>query len=374
MTLAIHEARPLSAQDNPMAVALATYNDKTQLAVIRDQICPGATPGEMWVFLARCVSLGLDPYSRQMFFIKRQDKVSHQIGIDGFRSIAERTGELVGISEAEYEGDAECQGKPVPGLARVTVTREIRGKDREFVGVARWTEFYPGDKLGFMWQKMPAHMLGKCAEAQAMRKAFPQQIGGLQTDAEAFNYEAVMAAGDSQRVQRLEPQYVEVTDTKTGEMKQVRAGDEYVRQYESAYESEARETAAATIKPQAPPDRAEYAEGNAVARRAADALSEVIDAAPEPPDDDDRLVAAAAEQDDEPAQALGQVDGSDSSTSDEAQEQEPMAWDYGLCLEIYQNNPGLTLDKPLPRLKPEAYAKWHADYAAKLDAKGGLPF
>lgn len=89
------------------------------------------------------------------------------------------------------------------------------------------------------------------------------------------------------------------------------------------------------------------------------------EAPPEPPDDDERLVAAAVEHD----------ESSVSSISDEGQEPEDeKAWDYGLCKEIFDANPELTLDKPLPRLKPEAYAKWHADYVAKLEAAGALPF
>ena len=148
----------LAVQPTPMTIALATYSDPQVLAVIRDQICPDATPAEMWQFLARCVSLGLDPFSRQMYFIKRQGKVSHQIGIDGFRSIADRTGELVGISEPDIEFDE----KGWPTVARVTVLRELNGKDREFTGVARWSEFCPAPPNDFMWKKMPTHMLSKC--------------------------------------------------------------------------------------------------------------------------------------------------------------------------------------------------------------------
>lgn len=126
---------------------------------------------------------------------------------------------------------------------------------------------------------------------------------------------------------------------------------------------------------------AEIAQADARLQVVAADLDELIgqaeDAPPEPPEDDERLIAAATEHEDVPAQALGQADGSDSSSTNEEQEGEPLdpkQFDYGLCLEIYQNHPELTLDKPLPRLKPDAYAKWHADYVAKLEAAGALPF
>lgn len=239
---------------SPLQVARDLYNTPGQVQVIQQQICVGATAEEMWVFLARCVVLELDPFSRQLYFIKRsggQGKpptVSHQIGIDGFRTLAERTGELVGISEPEFEywddEPIEFDGKRMPNLARVTVLRQQgsseRGyQDRSYVGVARWSEFYPGDQLGFMWRKSGHNMLGKCAEAQAHRRAFPQKFAGLTASEEAANTEAVFQAYVEQvehrRGQPIEAQYVEVTDRVTGEVKTVRGGDAYEETFGNQY-------------------------------------------------------------------------------------------------------------------------------------------
>ncbi len=92
------------------------------------------------------------------------------------RSEALSTGEYDGQDEPEF-GETQ-PGGGFPESATVRVYR--KGIERPFVGIARWKEFYPGDGgSGFMWRKMPYHMLSKCAEALAMRKAFPQELGGL---------------------------------------------------------------------------------------------------------------------------------------------------------------------------------------------------
>ena len=57
----------------------------------------------------------------------------------------------------------------------------VAGVVGNFTATARWSEYYPGKSQGFMWDKMPHTMLGKCAEALALRKAFPSQLSGLYT-------------------------------------------------------------------------------------------------------------------------------------------------------------------------------------------------
>ena len=98
------------------------------------------------------------------------------MAIDGFRSIAEATGLYDGQDEPVFELDDE-------GLVVCAKVRAYR-KDigRPFVGVAFWDEFCQRTKEGDptkMWRTMPRTMLAKCAESQALRKAFPEELGGL---------------------------------------------------------------------------------------------------------------------------------------------------------------------------------------------------
>lgn len=151
-----------------------------QVELIKRTIAKGASNDELAMFLAQCQRTGLDPFSRQIYWIKRGNQGATQVSIDGFRVIAERSGELDGQEVAWCDEDGQWVDvwlkKTAPAAARVLVYR--KGCSRPFPGIAKWSEYSAG---GPMWQKMPATMLAKCAEALALRKAFPHQLSGLYT-------------------------------------------------------------------------------------------------------------------------------------------------------------------------------------------------
>ena len=67
-------------------------------------------------------------------------------------------------------------------MFRATGITVYRGNDG-FPGVARFASFAPqkdGKPTG-QWASMPDHMVAKCAEAQALRRAFPHDLAGTQT-------------------------------------------------------------------------------------------------------------------------------------------------------------------------------------------------
>jgi len=161
-----------------MTKEVMTYNNITpaQVDLIKSQIAVGATDDELKLFLHVADKSGLDPLSRQIYFIKRSGKMTIQTGIDGFRAVADRTGQYVGSSDPVFEDNGK-----IPAKATVTVNKVVGGIVGNFTATARWEEYYPGKSQGFMWDKMPHTMLGKCAEALALRKAFPAQLSGLYT-------------------------------------------------------------------------------------------------------------------------------------------------------------------------------------------------
>ena len=159
--------------------------------------CKGATDDELALFIAVCKRTGLSPEARQVFAVKRWDRkenrevLSIQISIDGFRVIAERSGKYAGQKEAMYcdtDGkwtDVWLHRNKFPKAVKVGVLR------RDFLepcyAIAVWESYCQTDKGGqplHMWRNMPEVMLSKCAEALALRKAFPNELSGLYTNDE----------------------------------------------------------------------------------------------------------------------------------------------------------------------------------------------
>lgn len=155
---------------------------------------PKGTPPDVIEFFSRCCAESrLSPFKRQIHIIKRWskdgDRYTIQTGIDGYRARADRTNLYAGNDEYRFdEGITEYemvkQNRKPPITATATVYKAVAGTRCPFTATARWEEYYPGEKQGFMWDKMPFLMLGKCAEALALRKAFPDELAGIYTDEE----------------------------------------------------------------------------------------------------------------------------------------------------------------------------------------------
>jgi len=183
------------AQDNTV---LSFDEEARQL--ISDNIAPGASSVEIEVFLKFCEHVQLDPFRSQVWLVPRYDSklrrqvFKPQVGIDGMRLIAQRSQLYGGSLEPEWCGtDGVWQSiwldkKTHPAAARFRVVR--KDWQEPSVGIATWDQFAPmmgkkGEKyLAPMWQQMGPHMLAKCAEAQALRRAFPAEMAGVYADIE----------------------------------------------------------------------------------------------------------------------------------------------------------------------------------------------
>lgn len=159
-----------------------------QIKLIQDTVAKGSTPDEFKMFLYVCNKTGLDPFAKQLHMIKRWDSTlgrqvaTVQTGIDGYRVIAERSGQYGGVDEIKYQYD----GNRILS-ATATVYRIIAGQRIPFVATAFFDEYIQTTKEGAptkFWAKMPHGQIAKCAEALALRKAFPNDLSGIYTHEE----------------------------------------------------------------------------------------------------------------------------------------------------------------------------------------------
>lgn len=162
---------------------LATTNDNAppaeytaaQMQQLRQHVANGCDDSELAYFLTIAQRSGLDPFARQIYAIKRGGRLTIQTGIDGYRTIAHRSGDFMGADLPVFgkdEGGAYCD---------VTVYKHVHGQRCAFPARAYDGEYNTGQNL---WARMPRRMLEKCAEALALRKAFSVELSGVYTAAE----------------------------------------------------------------------------------------------------------------------------------------------------------------------------------------------
>lgn len=233
---------------NPGPVA----HSARQLTLIHDTIAKGLTSPEFDLFMTVAQHTGLDPFRKQIYPLvfnaddQKKRRVVYITSIDGLRAIAFRSQRYrPDEDEPDFTYDPDLKGPENPlGITRARVriyVKDVGAEDwRPVSGVAYWDEFAPiledgadgfewvetgevwadsgkpkrrkqpkGDIVRKVddkgnWARMPRLMLAKCAEAQALRKAFPEDLSSL--------YEA--SEFDRSRVVDLSPsEYVEVQRT-----------------------------------------------------------------------------------------------------------------------------------------------------------------
>jgi len=202
------------------AAAVAGQWTDEQVAILKNQICKGASDGDLALFQEVCKRHGLDPFTRQIHAVMRKvkdgdrwvDHLTIQVGIDGLRVQAQRSGLYCGQTPPQWTDGSDCPackglcsldraGETIicptcdgtgvrwrgvwvadenPAAARVGVY--IDGQPRPVWGVAafkRYAQRTRDGSLNSMWRTMGPEMAAKCAEALALRKACPNDCSGL---------------------------------------------------------------------------------------------------------------------------------------------------------------------------------------------------
>lgn len=203
------------------STALSTMQEQELLEVLQSSLYPGASLPSIKMVLGYCKAGGFDPMQKPVHIVpmkvstgQKDDrgwdiKATRDVimpGVGLYRTQAARTGQYAGVSDPEFgptktltfrgerweDGDNGRRVKryidetlEYPEWCRVSVRRIVGGVVCEFPAREYWLENYAtkgdGAEPNAMWKKRPFGQIAKCAEAQALRKAFPEQTGSQPT-------------------------------------------------------------------------------------------------------------------------------------------------------------------------------------------------
>lgn len=167
-----------------------SMTEQDLLNVMRNSLYPGAQDDSIKLVISYCKAAGLDPMQKPVHIVPMWDNKARAMrdvimpGIGSYRTQAARSGEYAGVSEPEFGPDVveSVGGTEItyPAWCRVTVRRLLpNGVIADFAATERWKENYAtagkdSQAPNAMWKRRPYAQLAKCAEAQALRKAFPE--------------------------------------------------------------------------------------------------------------------------------------------------------------------------------------------------------
>lgn len=207
-----------------------------QLGLIRRTVAADTTADEFDMFMEVCRRVGLDPFRKQIYCnVYNKDKPNKRkvvfvTGIDGFRGVAARNRDYrPDEEEPQYTISEEAKNPATNplGIVKAVVHAYKLGPDgwHKVAGTAYWDEFAPItekwaeidgkwqatgkfelDRKG-NWFRMSRHMIAKCAEAQALRKGWPEDLSGIyapeELDGMAVADSATDAIAQHEQEQRL---------------------------------------------------------------------------------------------------------------------------------------------------------------------------
>lgn len=172
--------------------------DESTWSAILSSVFPSAKEESALMAIDYCKARGLDILKKPCHIVPMNVKNAVtgnyewrdviMPGIAEQRITASRTGEYVGQDAAVFGDTIEINiggdTHQAPEWCTITVYRLISGERVGFSHIEYFEEAcgtMKGGKLNSMWTKRKRGQLAKCAEAGALRKAFPEELGGMNT-------------------------------------------------------------------------------------------------------------------------------------------------------------------------------------------------
>lgn len=209
------------------AISALTMSEQELIKVLSTSVYPGAQLESIKMVMEYCRASQLDPMQKPAHIVPMWDKNAKSMrdvimpGIGLYRTQAARTGEYAGMSEPEFGPDiTEKLGgveATYPKWCKIIVKRLLsNGVMAEFPAVEYWRENYAtagkdSEAPNAMWKRRPYGQIAKCAEAQALRKAFPE-IGSQPTAEEMEGKEFAVQDAPQRPAEKVEiilPEYTE---------------------------------------------------------------------------------------------------------------------------------------------------------------------
>lgn len=181
---------------NNAIIKVPSLTDDDVKTLTQAGIIPEGTPkSQIAVFGKICAERGLSAFSKEIHLVGYGGKYSVIVGINGFRKIASESGTHAGTDDVKF--DLQPDGKfytaaqlkaekKLPQSATCTVWRIVSGQRVPFTHTVVFSEFSTGKNK---WSDMPFQMIGKVAEAFALRKGFSDRLTGLSIEEESAAYE-----------------------------------------------------------------------------------------------------------------------------------------------------------------------------------------
>lgn len=170
------------------------YTDEKLLLTLKNTVAKGATHEEFAMFRELCVGTGLDPFLKEIWFIKTGSRSQLMVGLNGYLKIANNHPMFDGL---EVTTEKDEKGKLISATCKV-YRKDRRVPSTATVYMAEYGKSTP------IWRQMPHVMLEKCAKSVAIREAFVQQLSGTYTAEEMPKGFDLKAAGDERAAKALE--------------------------------------------------------------------------------------------------------------------------------------------------------------------------